>query len=93
MSTSRDSIEGRPFLLFRGSAPKNVIVQRALRHIVAICLLVVMLYPILWMAVASFHPGQLALSGIGLNFSHLTLENYQQGLVSFHFSRYFLNSL
>ena len=52
-----------------------------------------MLYPIVWMAVASFRPGQLALSGYGLNFSKLTLENYEVGLNKMHFTRYFANSL
>jgi pectin-derived oligosaccharide transport system permease protein len=92
-STPYSLRQHRPFLLFRGNAPTNRFYQALLRHIVAICLLVVMLYPLLWMAVASFHPGELALTGIGLDFHNLTLENYGQGLLGLHFGRYFLNSV
>lgn len=92
-STSYSSGEGRPFILFRGRPPQNRVAQAALRHIVAICLLIVMLYPILWMVVASFHPGELALVGLTPSFRHLTLENYAQGLLQLHFGRYFLNSV
>jgi multiple sugar transport system permease protein len=76
-----------------GSAPKNRLLQAGLRHTVAIGLLAVILYPILWMAIASFRPGQLALTGIGLTFSHMTLGNFKQGLVALNFTRYFFNSV
>jgi multiple sugar transport system permease protein len=93
MSTIWNAPHGRPFFLFRGTVVRNWLLQGVFRHIVAICLLVMMLYPIVWMAVASFRPGQLALSGYGLNFSKLTLENYEIGLHKMHFTRYFANSL
>jgi multiple sugar transport system permease protein len=83
----------RPFILFRGHVPTNAAVNTALRHIVVICLLVAILYPIIWMIVASFQPGQAALNGLGLSFSHLTISNYRQGLTGMNFSRFFLNSL
>ena len=93
MKNSTYSADGRPFILFRGRAPQNRFVQAGLRHIVAVCLLVVMLYPIFWMVVASFHPGEFALVGVTPSFNHLTLENYGRGLVQLHFGRYFLNSI
>jgi len=83
----------RPFILFRGHRPTNPALQSALRHIVVICLLIAILYPIVWMIVASFRPGEEALNGLGLSFSHLTISNYRQGLNGMNFSRFFLNSL
>ena len=84
----------RPFFLFRLPALQWKPFQALVRHVVVVCLLVAMLYPLAWMAVASLHRGQGALQGIWLNFSHLTLSNYIAGLTgALDFDRLFLNSL
>ena len=85
----------RPFFLFRFGPVRLRAFQVLLRHIVVICLLVVMLYPIAWLFVASLHTGEsAALMGVGLNFAHLSLVNYGSGLTgTLDFSRLFLNSL
>lgn len=84
----------RPFSLFHPRGIRWAGFQLLLRHIVVICLLVIMLYPVVWMVVASFHPGQRALQGLLLNFSHLTLGNYSYGLTgTADFVRDFVNSV
>jgi len=84
----------RPFLLLPTRPIRFAGFQVVLRHMVVICLLIVILYPVLWMVVASFHPGQRALQGLLINFSHLTLENYSYGLTgTADFIRDFVNSL
>ena len=84
----------RPFFLFRMPAIRLAAFQVILRHFIVICLLVIMLYPVLWMVVASLHPGQRALQGLLLNFNHLTFSNYSYGLTgTADFVRDFVNSL
>ena len=73
---------------------KNRILRGAIRHASVVALLVILLYPLLWMVAASFRPGNSVFNGIGLLSSSYTLDNYVQGWSggSLNFSQYFLNS-
>lgn len=95
MSYTSQVSASRPFFLFRLRPVRLRAFQALLRHIVVISLLVVILYPIAWLFVASLHTGEsAALMGVGLNFTHLSLTNYGSGLTgTLDFSRLFLNSL
>jgi multiple sugar transport system permease protein len=64
------------------------------RHAVLICVLVVMLYPVLWMAAASFRPDNEIFNSLGLFSGNYTLANYRDGWTagSLNFSRFFLNT-
>lgn len=65
------------------------------RHAVAITVLIAMLYPVIWMVVASFRPDNQVLTTFNLFGGHYTLSNYSKGFNpggQLHFSRFFLNS-
>ena len=95
MSYTSPLSASQPFFLFRFGPVRLRAFQALLRHILVICLLVVILYPIAWLFVASLHTGEsAALLGVGLNLTHLSLANYGSGLTgTLDFSRLFLNSL
>jgi multiple sugar transport system permease protein len=80
-------------LLLRPS--RNPIVRSLARHAVTIAILVVILYPIIWMVAASLRPNSQALGRLGL-LGDFTTSNYTTGLnpaPTLHFSRFFLNSV
>jgi multiple sugar transport system permease protein len=80
--------------LFGRRESGNGVVRAAARHTVLICVLLVMLYPVLWMVAASFRPDNEIFNGLGLLSANYTLDNYRNGWTggSLNFSRYFLNS-
>jgi multiple sugar transport system permease protein len=80
--------------LFGRRESRSGVVRAAARHAVLICVLLVMLYPVLWMLAASFRPDNEIFNGLGLLSGHYTLDNYREGWSggSLNFSRYFLNS-
>ncbi|MCI3921784.1 carbohydrate ABC transporter permease [Paenibacillus sp. TRM 82003] len=65
------------------------------KHIALIAFAVLMVYPLVWMVVSSFKPGNLVLSQPGLIPSEVTLENYRNGwgALGEPFSLFFANSL
>lgn len=72
------------------------IVSTAARHLLLILMLVVMLYPVIWMLGASFEPSFQIFSNPGLLPRTWTLENYQRGwypLQDLSFAQLFANSL
>jgi multiple sugar transport system permease protein len=67
-----------------------------LRHLLLIGLLVVMLYPVVWMVSASFRPSAEIFTQAGLIPSHWTMANYRNGWYPLHdlsFTQLFFNSL
>jgi multiple sugar transport system permease protein len=72
----------------------NPAVRAAARHTLLVCVLVAMLYPVLWMVAASFRPDNEIFNSLGLLSAHYTVDNYREGWTggSLNFSRYFLNS-
>lgn len=85
-TTTRSERERRPS---RRNRARSV-----LKHVGLLALLVVMLYPLLWMVVSSFKPGDLVLSEPGLIPSEITFDNYRDGwnALSEPFSLFFWNS-
>src|SRR5690606_34023833 len=65
------------------------------RHAGMICVLLIILYPLLWMVGASLRPGNETFTTLGLLGSELTLENYVAGWSAggLSFGQFFLNSL
>nr|WP_216852985.1 carbohydrate ABC transporter permease [Phytoactinopolyspora halotolerans] len=57
--------------------------------------MIAMIYPLIWMGVSSFKPGNLVLSEPGLIPSEVTLENFTEGwnVLNRPFSVFFVNSL
>lgn len=80
--------------LYQTREVRNIVVRGIVRHTLLAVLLVVMLYPLVWMVAASFRPSAEVFNGIGLVGSRFTLENYTIGWSEgqVNFSRYFLNS-
>lgn len=79
-----------------GRGPSRSRVIRALaRHAVIVCILLALLYPLLWMVAASFRPSAETFLSIGLLNRHWTVHNYLEGWSAgqLNFSRYFVNSL
>jgi multiple sugar transport system permease protein len=74
---------------------RNPLVVAIVRHALLIGLLVVMLYPVVWMVAASFRPTAEVMNSLGLFSRHYTLDNYTKGWTAgqLDFSRYFLNSI
>jgi multiple sugar transport system permease protein len=66
-----------------------------LRHTLMSAFVLLMIYPLLWMVVSSFKPGNLVLSEPGLIPSEITFDNYRDGWRALDepFSLFFLNSL
>jgi multiple sugar transport system permease protein len=61
----------------------------------SLCLfMIIMIYPLIWMAVSSFKPGHLVLSEPGLIPSEVTLDNFRDGWHTLNrpFSVFFINS-
>ncbi len=83
-----------PRRLFPARLVKNRLLTGIIRHTLLVCLLVVILYPLLWMVAASFRPNNEIFNGLGLFSGSFTLENYANGWAAGQqgFSRYFLNS-
>ena len=69
--------------------------RAGLRHAVMCVLVVLMIYPLIWMLVSSFKPSNLVLSEPGLIPSEVTFDNYRDGWNALDepFSLFFLNSL
>src|SRR5690606_337009 len=69
--------------------------RAGLRHAVMCVLVVLMIYPLIWMLVSSFKPSNLVLSEPGLIPSEVTFDNYRDGWDALDepFSLFFLNSL
>jgi len=64
-------------------------------HMVLILLLIVMLYPVIWMIASSFRPEEEIFGGLGLIPERFTLENYRTGWFLFGdrtFGDFFINS-
>ena len=74
---------------------RNPLVRALARHAVLLIVLVVVLYPLIWMVGASFRPSNETFGTLGVWPSNFTLDNYRQGwnFGSLHFSTYFINSL
>jgi multiple sugar transport system permease protein len=74
---------------------RNRVVVSVARHLSLLLVLVVVLYPLLWMAGASLRPSNEAFGTLGIWPSNFTFENYATGwnYGSLNFSRYFVNSL
>jgi multiple sugar transport system permease protein len=74
---------------------RNPLVVAIVRHAVLIAVLIVMLYPVVWMVAASFRPTAEVMNSLGLFSRHYTLDNYTKGWSAgqLNFSRYFLNSI
>lgn len=81
--------------LFGHSMSRNKAVLAITRHFTMILVLIVILYPLLWMVGASFRPANETFNTLSLWPGSFTLDNYVDGwtLGSFTFSRYFFNSL
>ena len=65
------------------------------RHAVMCALVLLMIYPLIWMVVSSIKPGNLVLSEPGLVPSEVTFQNYRDGWNALDepFSLFFANSL
>jgi multiple sugar transport system permease protein len=65
------------------------------KHSLLILLLIAMLYPLLWMLVASFRPNEEIFNSTGIFSGHFTVGNYVEGWTGggLNFGRYFVNSL
>jgi multiple sugar transport system permease protein len=83
----------RPFFGRRRS--RNPLVIALARHAVLVAVLLVILYPLLWMVGASFRPSNEAFGTLSILPGNFTTENYVEGwsLGNLNFSRFFLNSL
>src|SRR5690606_1101169 len=70
-------------------------VSGALKHIGVTALSVGMIYPLIWLVVASLRPDSLIFREPGIVLSQLSLDNYEFGwtALSHPFSRYLLNTL
>lgn len=94
MTTTAVRPTQRPSRLIPRRPTKNRILAAWARHAVTIAILVIMLYPIIWMVDASFRPN--ALIGGNVPFTGpFTLQNYIDGLTptsTLNFGLYFVNS-
>ncbi|WP_024285623.1 carbohydrate ABC transporter permease [Cellulomonas sp. KRMCY2] len=90
-TTSTPTLAGR---LLPTRPTDNHVVRGIVRHTLLICLVVAMLYPLLWMIGASFRPNNQVFNGIGLLGDSYTLDNYINGWSAgtLNFSTYFRNS-
>ena len=94
---------GRPIRKYDAEAVRAVRARRArtraLRsfslHLLLTLLLIVMLYPVIWMAASSLRPEEEIFGGLGLIPETFTLENYRTGWFLFGdrtFGTFFINS-
>ncbi|PJJ73027.1 multiple sugar transport system permease protein [Diaminobutyricimonas aerilata] len=83
-----------PRRIFPTTVVKHPVLFGIVRHTLLVCLLVVLLYPLLWMVAASFRPNNEIFNGLGLFTGNFTLDNYVNGWGAgqLGFSQYFLNS-
>jgi|SRR3954447_503630 multiple sugar transport system permease protein len=74
---------------------KSRMALAVVRHILIICALLILLYPLVWMVAASLRPGNQTFNGLGLGSESYTLENYINGwsVGTLNFSTYFFNSV
>jgi pectin-derived oligosaccharide transport system permease protein len=80
----------------RSTRPRPIVPDFVLRHLLLIGLLIVMLYPLLWMLSAAFRPSTEIFANAGLLPRTWTLENFKNGwnpLPNVSFTRLFFNSL
>lgn len=87
---------GRPSGFARYVRPtRNPVLLGIVKHSLLIILLFAMLYPLLWMVVASFRPNSEIFTSPGLLSGNYTLDNYVNGWSGggLEFGRYFVNSL
>lgn len=72
----------------------RVRVQTLIKHVLLLGFLVIMLYPLIWMVVSSFKPGNTVLTDTGLIPSEVTFENYKTGWNALNepFTLFFFNS-
>ncbi|RKN46936.1 carbohydrate ABC transporter permease [Streptomyces hoynatensis] len=92
---SRPAHRPRP-PLFGRRLTRSPLLLAVARHSGLIVLLVVMLYPLLWMVGASFRPDNKVFTTLGLFTGDFTTSNYSSGWSGgdqLNFSRFFLNSL
>lgn len=73
----------------------RVRVQTLIKHVLLLGFLVIMLYPLIWMVVSSFKPGNTVLTDTSLIPSEVTFENYKTGWNALNepFTLFFFNSL
>jgi multiple sugar transport system permease protein len=69
--------------------------HKLVRHLLALTLTIVMLYPLFWMVSASFKPNDEIFANPSIIPHEFTLSNYTDGwhALSYGFDRFFLNSL
>jgi multiple sugar transport system permease protein len=75
---------------------RNRLAVAVIRHALLIIVLILMLYPLLWMLAASFRPNNEIFTHLGVWSKNYTIANYVNGLHgggTINFSRYFLNSV
>jgi multiple sugar transport system permease protein len=82
-------------MIFGRRRSRNPLVIALARHALLVAILVVILYPLLWMVGASFRPSNEAFGTLSVLPGNFTTENYVEGwsLGNLNFSRFFLNSL
>jgi len=82
-------------MIFGRRRSRNPLVIALARHTLLVAVLVVLLYPLLWMVGASFRPSNEAFGTLSIWPEHFTTENYVEGwsFGNLDFSRFFLNSL
>lgn len=81
--------------LFPRRPSRSRLIRGLSRHAVTISLLVIMLYPIIWMVAASLRPDAQVIGSLSPVPENPTLDNYRIGLTPstfLNFPRYFLNS-
>ena len=84
-----------PRPLFGRRQSRNPLVLALARHALMLAILLVILYPLLWMVGASFRPSNEAFGTLSVWPDHFTTENYVEGwsFGNFNFSRFVLKSL
>lgn len=84
-----------PRPIFGRRRSRNPLVLALARHALMLAILLVILYPLLWMVGASFRPSNETFGTLSVWPIHFTTENYTEGWTfgNFNFSRFFLNSL
>jgi multiple sugar transport system permease protein len=82
-------------MIFGRRRSRNRLVIALARHALLVAVLLVILYPLLWMVGASFRPSNEAFGTLSILPGNFTTENYVEGwsLGNLNFSRFFLNSL
>ncbi|TQM37439.1 carbohydrate ABC transporter permease [Pseudonocardia cypriaca] len=82
-------------MIFGRRRSRNPLVLALARHALLVAILVVILYPLLWMVGASFRPSNEAFGTLSVLPGNLTTENYVEGwsFGNLNFSRFFLNSV